>query len=93
MHFALIVMTFVASFRPITQRTLACLAPRFTAKTTTKAISTFSWTPFPARLCSIWARFRWNWMEELLGVSVDMVTPRDLPVKFRQEVLREARAV
>jgi uncharacterized protein len=32
-------------------------------------------------------------LEELLGVSVDVVTPRDLPAKFRHEVLSEARAV
>jgi len=32
-------------------------------------------------------------LEELLGVSVDLVTPGDLPLKFRQHVLEEARAV
>jgi uncharacterized protein len=32
-------------------------------------------------------------LEELLGVPVDVVTPRDLSPKFRHEVLNEARAV
>jgi predicted nucleotidyltransferase len=29
-------------------------------------------------------------LEEVLGVSVDVLTPQDLPGKFRQEVLAEA---
>ena len=29
-------------------------------------------------------------LEELLGVPVDLLTPQDLPVKFRQQVLDEA---
>ena len=32
-------------------------------------------------------------LEELLGVPVDLLTPGDLPVKFRQQVLAEARPV
>jgi len=32
-------------------------------------------------------------LEELLGVSVDLVTPGDLPPKFRQRVLAEAQPV
>lgn len=32
-------------------------------------------------------------LEELLGVSVDLQTPGDLPVKFRDQVLAEARPV
>jgi len=32
-------------------------------------------------------------LEELLGVSVDLVTPGDLPPKFRQRVLAEALPV
>jgi len=32
-------------------------------------------------------------LEELLGVPVDVLTPGDLPVKFRDEVLRDARPV
>lgn len=32
-------------------------------------------------------------LEELLGVSVDLVTPSDLPPKFRQRVLAEALPV
>lgn len=32
-------------------------------------------------------------LEELLGISVDVVTPEDLPPKFRGEVLDEARVV
>ncbi len=32
-------------------------------------------------------------LEQLLGVSVDLVTPGDLPPKFRQHVLAEALAV
>src|SRR5260221_9879634 len=32
-------------------------------------------------------------LEELLGVSVDLVTPGDLPPKFRQRVLPDARPV
>jgi len=29
-------------------------------------------------------------LEEILGVSVDVLTPGDLPVKYRERVLREA---
>jgi uncharacterized protein len=29
-------------------------------------------------------------LEELLGVPVDLLTPQDLPIKFRQQVLQEA---
>ena len=32
-------------------------------------------------------------LEELLGVPVDLLTPGDLPVKFRAQVLAEARPV
>jgi predicted nucleotidyltransferase len=32
-------------------------------------------------------------LEELLGVAVDLLTPEDLPARFRAEVLREARFV
>jgi predicted nucleotidyltransferase len=32
-------------------------------------------------------------LEELLGVTVDLKTPGDLPPKFRAEVLAEARPV
>ena len=32
-------------------------------------------------------------LEQLLGVRVDLVTPRDLPVKFRDLVLAEAKPV
>lgn len=32
-------------------------------------------------------------LEALLGVSVDVCTPQDLPVTFRDEVLRQARPV
>ena len=32
-------------------------------------------------------------LEDLLGVSVDLVTPGDLPLKFRQRVLAEALPV
>ncbi len=32
-------------------------------------------------------------LEELLGVPVDLLTPGDLPEKFREKVLAEARAV
>jgi uncharacterized protein len=32
-------------------------------------------------------------LEELLGVPVDLLTPGDLPVKFRGRVLAEARPV
>ena len=32
-------------------------------------------------------------LEELLGVSVDLLTPGDLPVKFREQVLAEAVSV
>jgi uncharacterized protein len=32
-------------------------------------------------------------LEDLLGVSVDLVTPGDLPPKFRQRVLAEALPV
>ena len=30
-------------------------------------------------------------LEELLGIPVDVLTPGDLPVKFREQVLLEAR--
>lgn len=32
-------------------------------------------------------------LEEILGVPVDLLTPGDLPVKFRDDVLREAREI
>ncbi len=32
-------------------------------------------------------------LEELLGVPVDVLTPDDLPRKFRQQVLSEARPI
>ncbi len=32
-------------------------------------------------------------LEELLGVSVDLLTPADLPPKFRDQVLAEAQPV
>jgi len=32
-------------------------------------------------------------LEELLGVSVDLLTPGDLPPKFRDKILSEARPV
>jgi len=32
-------------------------------------------------------------LQELLGVKVDVLTPDDLPVKFRAKVLAEARPV
>ena len=32
-------------------------------------------------------------LEELLGVSVDLLTPGDLPPKFRDKVLAEAAPV
>ncbi len=32
-------------------------------------------------------------LESLLGVAVDLLTPGDLPVKFRAKVLAEARPV
>ncbi len=32
-------------------------------------------------------------LEELLGVAVDLRTPGDLPLKFRAQVLAEARLV
>jgi predicted nucleotidyltransferase len=32
-------------------------------------------------------------LEDLLGVAVEVLTPGDLPVKFRQQVLDQARPV
>lgn len=32
-------------------------------------------------------------LEELLGVPVDLLTPQDLPIKFRPQVLQEALPV
>lgn len=32
-------------------------------------------------------------LEELLGVSVDVLTPGDLPAKFRDQILKEATLV
>lgn len=32
-------------------------------------------------------------LEDLLGVAVEVLTPGDLPVKFRQQVLNQARPV
>jgi predicted nucleotidyltransferase len=29
-------------------------------------------------------------LQEMLGVEVDLLTPGDLPARFRQEVIREA---
>jgi len=32
-------------------------------------------------------------LESMLGIHVDVLTPADLPVKFREQVLAEARPV
>lgn len=32
-------------------------------------------------------------LEEILGVQVDLLTPGDLPARFREQVLSEARSV
>jgi predicted nucleotidyltransferase len=32
-------------------------------------------------------------LEESLGISVDVLTPGDLPIKFRAQILSEARPV
>jgi len=32
-------------------------------------------------------------LEALLGISVDLLTPDDLPVKFRDQIIAEARPV
>jgi len=32
-------------------------------------------------------------LEEILGVPVDLLTPGDLPMKFRDNVLREAKEI
>ena len=32
-------------------------------------------------------------LEELLGVTVDLRTPEDIPLKFRQQVLEQSRPV
>ena len=32
-------------------------------------------------------------LEEMLGVPVDLLTPGDLPPRFRDKVLREAKAI
>ena len=32
-------------------------------------------------------------LEEMLGVPVDILTPEDLPLKYRQKVLLEARSI
>lgn len=32
-------------------------------------------------------------LEEMLGVPVDLLTPGDLPAKFRDKVLHEAKAI
>ena len=32
-------------------------------------------------------------LEELLGIRVDLLTPSDLPLKFRDQVLAEARPI
>lgn len=32
-------------------------------------------------------------LESLLGVKVDLLTPRDLPVRFRESVISEAKPV
>jgi predicted nucleotidyltransferase len=53
------------------------------------ATSTCSSTRFPAR-----RRFDLGGLqvelEEMLGVPVDLLTPEDLPTKYRQKVLLEA---
>jgi predicted nucleotidyltransferase len=32
-------------------------------------------------------------LENILGMSVDLVTPADLPAKYREKVLKEARSI
>lgn len=32
-------------------------------------------------------------LEELLGIPVDLLTPAELPVRFRQDVIAQARAI
>jgi uncharacterized protein len=32
-------------------------------------------------------------LEEILGVTVDLQTPQDLPIKFRAQVIAEARPI
>ncbi len=32
-------------------------------------------------------------LEEMLGVHVDVLTPGDLPAKFREQVIRDARKI
>ena len=48
--------------------------------------------PVGEPLCSISGGLHVE-LEELLGVSVDLLTPGDLQVKFRARVLAEARPV
>lgn len=50
------------------------------------------WTRCQERPCLIWGGVQVE-LEELLGVPVDLLTPGDLPIKFRAQVLAEARPV
>lgn len=49
------------------------------------------WTRCQERPCLIWGVQ--VELEELLGVPVDLLTPGDLPIKFRAQVLVEARPI
>ena len=48
-------------------------------------------TPVPVPKVSLAARGLQDELENMLGVHVDVVTPRDLPLKFRHIVLAEAK--
>ena len=56
------------------------------------AISISSSTPCPAPPCSTWGALQEE-LQTLLDVRVDLKTPADLPAKFRDQVLAEARPV
>lgn len=49
------------------------------------------WTRCQERPCLIWGVQ--VELEDLLGVPVDLLTPGDLPIKFRAQVLVEARPI
>ena len=76
------------SARPIR----ASSVPWYTATTATTATSIFWLTPLPGTTLFDLGGLQVE-LEALLGVSVDLLTPGDLPIKFRDRVLLEARPV
>ena len=45
--------------------------------------------PLPGTTLLDLGGLQWD-LQEMLGVEVDLLTPGDLPARFREEVIREA---